>query len=604
MARHALIVEPDAARAAQYSDLLERKGLVPAVAQRGDEALFIASRMRSVALFVLESALPDLDGLAALRELRMALRPAVSPAIVLVGTRAAYDQTARLMIPLGIAALLPRSHTLATLEKAIDRALSSNWAACAPQAQNDEPPPGWEKTDPPERVASHPLVQHLARMPGLLAGSDEDLQRVVTGTARAFGAAIGLLWLDMGERSTFHLHMEDAVPARSPLRVPARWQSVRALVDPAPIYLPDVAEHPAFAREPLLPDGASASLIGAPLWRGTDRVGALAVVQPRVVGHLGRGLVDALVFWSQRLSGDLLDLPIKSPRRRPLLEPPPCSPVPPPQALENIAAVLDLGLLGTDSSGIVCYASPAMVALLGTERRHLLGQTRALALRRLATAAGAEDAVVTAIVGASGSEPQEGEFGIERPQQRMIRWRTRPLELPGQTGRLDEFTNVTSELDGARTRETLVRIDDLTHLPNRAGIEDALFREVARSLRTGEPVSIALFALDNPHLGDGGQDLLRRVASLLRSTARRQDVVGRLDRLRLLVVLTATRGDEARRFCERFAAELRCLEAPAARSTVSAGVAQFDTARTVQEVIQEATTRLSEARRLGGDRVA
>jgi diguanylate cyclase (GGDEF)-like protein len=176
--------------------------------------------------------------------------------------------------------------------------------------------------------------------------------------------------------------------------------------------------------------------------------------------------------------------------------------------------------------------------------------------------------------------------------------------LPGQTGRLDEFSNVTSELDGARTRETLVRIDDLTRLPNRAGIEDALCREVARSLRTGEPVSIALFALDNPHLGDGGQDLLRRVASLLRSTARRQDVVGRLDRLRLLVVLTATRGDEASAFCERFAGEIRRLEAGAARSTVSAGVAQFDTGRTVQEVIQEATTRLSEARRLGGDRVA
>src|SRR3954462_10800010 len=150
------IVEPDAARAAQYSHLLERRGLAPTVVESGEEALFALSHLGPLALIVIESALPDGDGLSFLQEIRGSLREETAPAILIVGTRNAHDKAARAMIRLGVAALLPPSHTLGSLEKAVDRAVNRRPEpdAGAPAAPEDLPP----ETEPPvpSIVGSHP----------------------------------------------------------------------------------------------------------------------------------------------------------------------------------------------------------------------------------------------------------------------------------------------------------------------------------------------------------------------------------------------------------------------------------------------------------------
>ena len=70
IAAYALVVEPDPARAAQYSYLIERRGIAPVVAETGAEALFEVRRLGSPALIVTEATLPDDDGLELLSEIR------------------------------------------------------------------------------------------------------------------------------------------------------------------------------------------------------------------------------------------------------------------------------------------------------------------------------------------------------------------------------------------------------------------------------------------------------------------------------------------------------------------------------------------------------
>ena len=604
----ALIVEPDSARAAQYSYLAEHKGLTPSVARSAEEAAFAVLRLSPLGLILTEAVLPDGSGLELLAKIRETVPTGQAPAIVLVDSRDGYEAAARAMIPLGICGLLPHSHTLGSLEKAIDRALQGARASEPPPRPPDDLPEKVERpTIPiPEHLGSHPLVQQLASMPGLKTITRESLRTLSSDTAHAFGAAIALVWLDTGGQFFFELHLEEGVPRTSPLRTPGRWAPVRRLIGGSPLYVPDVADHPAFAAQPLLPGGQPAALAGAPLASGGAVVGTVAIVQPHVAGRAGKGLLEPLLFWAQRISGDLERLK-SGPPRAPESSSPPSDPLPVALVLEDLVQGLDTALMITDEFGVVRFVNAAMTSLLAAEGGPLAGRTRAIALRNLSTAAGVEDGIVSSIVGARQNLPRESEIVIEQPVRRVLFWRARVIALAGRTAQLDEFADVTSQFEKAQARETLVRVDAFTGLANRAALEEALGREIARAVRTGFPFSIALFSVDNLRMtGAGrGEQVFRNVAWVLRATARPYDLAARLDRLRLIAVLSETTGDQARVFAERFLNDVRRMSLPdLPRTTVSGGVAQFDGARNIREMLQEATAKLAEARRLGGDRVA
>ncbi|MGE5047086.1 MAG: diguanylate cyclase domain-containing protein [Deltaproteobacteria bacterium] len=595
-ATHALVIEPDAARAAQYSHLLERRGLVPTVVQSGEEALFALSHLGALAIILIEAALPDGDGLSFLEEIRGSLREETAPAILIVGTRNAHEKAARAMIRLGVAALLPPSHTLGSLEKAVDRAVNRKAEPDAGIAAAPEELPPETEPPAPSVVGSHPLVRELALLPGLRSDSDEELRAAATSTARTFGAAVGMIWVETGQRPRFALHLEDAVPQRSPLREIERWTPVRSAIGGAPLFVADVMQHEVLRRTPLLPDRSSGTLLGAPLMVDGKAVGALAILQPHVVGRLGRDLMRPLSFWAQRLSGDL-QLRRRSAARTAAM------PAPAPRGIaESVADMLAAGLLVSDRAGIVCFANAALGRLLGVALPRCVGETRAVVLRNLGTAAGADDGVVSAVVGAHDGLPQEMEFEVQYPQRRILQWRARFIELASGTGILDELADVTVEAERARAKDALVRIDESTGLPNKEGAEDALGREVARSLRSGVPFSVALFALDGAQTGASREEAFKQVAWLLRSTARRYDYVARLDALRLVAVLAETPADHARAFARRFLSQVRGPTGLVA--TASAGIAQFDAGRNIQEILRDASLKLSEAKRLGGNRVA
>src|SRR5207237_2896160 len=144
-----------------------------------------------------------------------------------------------------------------------------------------------------------------------------------------------------------------------------------------PLYLQDVADHPGFAGKPLFPAGESAALAGAPLTSGGAVIGAVAIVQPHVVGRAARGLLEPLLFWAQRISGDLERLRPRAPRESEESVQP-ARQLPVTLVLESLVHGLDAALMVTDESGLVRFANTAMTSLVGAGSSSLIGRTRAI----------------------------------------------------------------------------------------------------------------------------------------------------------------------------------------------------------------------------------
>src|SRR5205085_831580 len=99
-----------------------------------------------------------------------------------------------------------------------------------------------------------------------------------------------------------------------------------------------------------------------------------------------------------------------------------------------------------------------------------------------------------------------------------------------------EFRDATA--DAARMA-ALSGVDALSGLPDRSGADDALGREMARALRTGQPLGVALFEVDrlDRRTAELGDRILRAVAWVLRESLRGYDIAARFAPRQLLAVL-------------------------------------------------------------------
>ncbi len=128
------------------------------------------------------------------------------------------------------------------------------------------------------------------------------------------------------------------------------------------------------------------------------------------------------------------------------------------------------------------------------------------------------------------------------------------------------------------------RVDPLTGVLNRGGFEERFGQELARARRSGEPVTLIVadvdrFKLINDRFGHVvGDQVLERVAAVLRDTSRGSDVVARLGGEEFGVLLAgATRG-EGVEVAERLREAMARMDPPDAGPvavTVSLGVATF-----------------------------
>jgi diguanylate cyclase (GGDEF)-like protein len=181
-----------------------------------------------------------------------------------------------------------------------------------------------------------------------------------------------------------------------------------------------------------------------------------------------------------------------------------------------------------------------------------------------------------------------------------------------EVGYLTEvFNDMVARLRDSRTElERLSATDPLTGLFNRRRVMEVLENEVRRSRRLRHRFSVVMADVDlfkryNDEYGHpAGDEVLKRVATIMREASRDVDFVARYGGEEFLIMLPETELEGATEFAERIRKKLGKEKLPAGRITLSLGVSAFPIhGDTPDQLIAEADAALYLAKRAGGDRV-
>lgn len=159
----------------------------------------------------------------------------------------------------------------------------------------------------------------------------------------------------------------------------------------------------------------------------------------------------------------------------------------------------------------------------------------------------------------------------------------------------------------------LAMTDDLTGLPNRRGILDALERGLSAHREDGRPLSIAVFDIDHfKHINDahghhGGDRVLETIAAVARARTPEGGSVGRLGGEEFLMVLPGMDAAAACRVAEALREAVSAgaglgLPDDATRVTISLGVAGAQADERSETLLRRADDALYRAKREGRDR--
>jgi diguanylate cyclase (GGDEF)-like protein len=168
-----------------------------------------------------------------------------------------------------------------------------------------------------------------------------------------------------------------------------------------------------------------------------------------------------------------------------------------------------------------------------------------------------------------------------------------------------------TELSLARLRRSAEesRIDALTGLANRRGLEERLQEEIARAIRYGHPFSMLMIDLDdfkvvNDRFGHAAGDrALESVAAVIQESIRTIDIASRFGGEEFVVLLPETALSGAAVVAERIQSGVVAGPAPHP-FTVSIGVAEWDSRAPSREtLLDRADMALYRAKRSGKNRV-
>ncbi len=135
--------------------------------------------------------------------------------------------------------------------------------------------------------------------------------------------------------------------------------------------------------------------------------------------------------------------------------------------------------------------------------------------------------------------------------------------------------------DLIRELRFLADTDSLTGFYNRRKIEEILAKEIERSRRYGNPLSVLFIDVDNfKELNDtyghkSGDEVLRRIAEIIKSELRRTDYVGRFGGEEFMVILPETDSQSAFRVAERIRKRVEREDFKTGKVTVSVGVTEL-----------------------------
>ena len=197
---------------------------------------------------------------------------------------------------------------------------------------------------------------------------------------------------------------------------------------------------------------------------------------------------------------------------------------------------------------------------------------------------------------------------------------TKPINFPELEARVRSMLRIKKlqdQLEASNKKlEQLSISDGLTGLFNHRHVHEVLVKEFDRSMRSHEPLSVAMLDLDrfksvNDTYGhQAGDAVLRRLAKILKATAREVDVLGRYGGEEFLAVLPGTELHDAAVFAERVreaVAEARFAidDGNAISMTVSGGVASWPSheINDAKSLIEMADRALYAAKEGGRDRI-
>jgi diguanylate cyclase (GGDEF)-like protein len=158
--------------------------------------------------------------------------------------------------------------------------------------------------------------------------------------------------------------------------------------------------------------------------------------------------------------------------------------------------------------------------------------------------------------------------------------------------------------------------DSLTSLYNFGFFRERLFLEVQRARETGDPISIIIFDIDHfkayndRHGHPEGNNVLVRVAEILKGSSRRGDIVARYGGEEFVLLLYGAAPADAWTLAETIRSRIESEPflgsetQPLGRLTASGGVATFpDDAIDEESLVSTADQRLYEAKHGGRNRV-
>lgn len=188
-----------------------------------------------------------------------------------------------------------------------------------------------------------------------------------------------------------------------------------------------------------------------------------------------------------------------------------------------------------------------------------------------------------------------------KPEQRL---QNRVEELERQVEVLQQQLEV---------ERRLAQIDPLTAIPNRRAFAARLKSEVARSERTGSPLSLAVWDIDhfkkiNDNYGHPfGDDVIRCVAQVIQSHLRESDFTARYGGEEFVALLPDCDAEGARVLAEKICQVIRqsgcCLNALDFNLTASCGIATLYGADRDQTLFKRADDALYRAKLSGRNRV-
>jgi diguanylate cyclase (GGDEF)-like protein len=165
-------------------------------------------------------------------------------------------------------------------------------------------------------------------------------------------------------------------------------------------------------------------------------------------------------------------------------------------------------------------------------------------------------------------------------------------------------------LDSNRRLEELSRTDSLTGLRNRRTFDHEFPTRFAHSMRYGRPLAVAMVDVDHfkrindEHGHQTGDEVLARVASILRRCTRQTDVVARYGGEEFVIVLPETPLLEALQVAEKIRSSVAAEPMPV-HVTVSAGVAAMPHSKFAdpQSMLRAADEALYRSKENGRNRV-